>query len=127
MKIWQWVSLGIVGLISLIALLIYIVMHLTAPARELSREFFDAVRAADIDKIEAMAHPSLLRSEEYQNLKANLEPQAPFESYFFNSSSWENSNFRGEGTAWTADDCQSRLVIERSDGLVTRFSVYGSC
>lgn len=127
MKIWQAIALGLGAFGAMIALIVFSALHFTAPARELSRNFFDALRAADIATIEAMAHPSLLQSKEYQAVKAGLEPQQPFERYFFNSSSWGIGHFKGEGQAWTSNGCESRLVIERRNSLVTRFSIYGSC
>lgn len=127
MKIWQGITLGILGIALLVGIAAYAIVQLTAPARQLNRDFFDALRAGEWTQVEAMAHPSLLADAQYRELRNSLDVLPPFERYFFNQSSWENSDFKGEGTGWTASGCASPLVIERKNGLVTRFSMYELC
>lgn len=127
MKIWQAVTLGVFGFVLLITLLVFVVIRMTAPARALSRDFFDAMRAGDWQQVEAMAHPDLLADPGFAQLRDTLQSLPPFERYFFNSSSWENGVFEGRGTGWTASGCQSPLVIGRKNGLVYKFSMNELC
>ena len=127
MKIWQAVTLGVSGFVLLIASAIFGVIRLTAPSRELSRDFFDALRAGDWAQVEAMAHLDLLVDPGFVQMRNALPTLPPFERYFFNSTSWENGVFEGRGTGWTASGCSSSLVIGRKNGLVYKFFMSELC
>ena len=121
--------LGIVFLVLIIGFVAILAMGYfqSNTERGLARAFIERLSDKDIDGMKEMMAPELAASFPYDGFEEAIETAKPFTEISFSGFASDTGGTRVDGTATTADGCESPVNVSFANEMVIGFDVESLC